>query len=140
MVPGRIRWNGDFAVFHTGVLVAMSMWGIFLATYLRNFNFTFESLVAGEADLMLPGIRLFGYALANAAMAIVMQIPLFTISIGNSFSTSDINKNLLTAVLVGLLLGAAEIAVVAEIKRISEQFLARIREEPNRKQRQSAGT
>ena len=129
-VAGVIRWRDDYSIVHTGVLVAVSMWGILLATSLRNFEPTFETLVAGQADLMPAGIRLLIYAVANTGMAVVMQMKLFTVSIGQTFSTSAISEDLGTAALIGLLLGASERAVVVEIRRLSGEFMSRIQKAP----------
>jgi hypothetical protein len=101
------------------------MLGLFFASCLRNLDPTFDSLVVPDADLMLPWVRLVFYGIAIAALAMGFQLRVFTVAIGDVFSTAEISENTSVAILVGLLLGIAERAVPREATRWAAELLAR---------------
>jgi hypothetical protein len=112
-----------------GVLLAASFIGMFFSASVRNQKLSFETLVTPPADIMHPWIRLVVYGIAVTILALILQKKIVTITFGEVFSTASIGDDFPTAVLVGLLLGVAEIALPEEVARWSGELLSRLRGE-----------
>lgn len=116
-----LQWNREYSPFHFGVLLASTMWGIWLSFVVRNMEFRFEQLQHVEADLMKPWSRLLAFGLLALILALFFQMGIVVVSIGG-VSTSQISDNLLVAVFVGLGLGFTDKALPGEVKRRYEEF------------------
>ncbi len=116
-----LQWNKEYSPFHFGVLLASTMWGIWLSFVVRNMEFRFEQLQHVEADLMKPWSRLLAFGLLALILALFFQMGIVVVSIGG-VSTSQISDNLLVAMFVGLGLGFTDKALPGEVKRRYEEF------------------
>ncbi|MBK8185720.1 MAG: hypothetical protein IPK63_23625 [Candidatus Competibacteraceae bacterium] len=116
-----LQWNKAYSPLHFGVLLASTMWGIWLSFVVRNMEFRFEQLQHVEADLMKPWSRLLAFGLLALILALFFQMGILIVSIGG-VSTSQISDNLLVAMFVGLGLGFTDKALPSEVKRRFEEF------------------
>lgn len=117
--------DGKVSFWHTGLLLAVSMWGLFFASCTRNITPSFDTLVIPDADLMHPWVKLVFYGLGIFALSLIFQLELITVAFGNVFSTSQISRSISIAILSGLLLGIAERAVPQEVSRWAAKLVSK---------------
>lgn len=116
-----IKWDTRYSPLHFGVLLAATMWGIWLSFAVRNMNLRFEQLQNPESDLMRPWSRLLAFGLLAFILALFFQMQVLVISVGG-VSTSQICDDLLIAIFVGLCLGFTDKALPGEAQRRIEEF------------------
>jgi hypothetical protein len=115
-VPGYVRWDGGYSIFHTGLTLAASMIGVLFATTIRNIEPTFETLAQEGADLMPPWLKLLFAGIVSLVLALLFETKVISVTIG-PFSTSRISEDAFTAILVGFFVGMLDKELVPEIKR-----------------------
>lgn len=125
-IPNLVRWDEGYTIGHMGVLLTAAMWGLFLAACFRNFEPTFEKLKSSDADLMPPWSRLLVFGIVILGIAIILHRRLVVVAFGDSFSTAEINEDLGTALIIGLLLGIAERALPQRLERWSLGLVTKI--------------
>lgn len=116
-----VKWDANFSPMHFGLLLAATMWGIWLSFVVRNMNLQFEQLQHPESDLMRPWSRLLAFGLLAFILALFFQMKVLVISVGG-VSTSQISDNALIALFVGLCLGFTDKALPGEVQRRIEEF------------------
>ncbi len=118
------RWDENFSIINTGLLLAAAMWGLLFASMARAIEPTFETLLVPDADLMPPWFRLIFYGFAILVLAFLFQLNSIGLSFGESVSTAKIDDDPITALTIGALLGIAERALPKEITYWSSRLLA----------------
>ncbi len=118
-----VKWDHSVSLVHLGALLAASMVGLLFASIARNLDPTFETLMTPDADLMKPWVRLLFFGIAIAMIALIFQLQVVTVTFGDSFSTAKISEDLLTAILIGFLLGLAERALPSQVERWSKDLV-----------------
>lgn len=121
VLASSVRWDDRFSLMHFALLLASTMWGIWLSFAVRSMNFQFEQLQHAEADLMRPWSRLLTFGILAFILALFFQMQILVISVGG-VSTSQISENALVAVFVGLGLGFTDKALPSEVRRRFEEF------------------
>jgi hypothetical protein len=119
-----MQWDQQFSIVHFGILLAATMWGIWLSFALRNMNLSFEQLRNPEADLLSPWMRLAIYGLLAFMLALFFQIRLVSISVG-PFSTAGVSQDALIALSLGLILGFSDKVLPAEVRRKVEYVFSK---------------
>lgn len=120
-LASAVRWDVHFSPMHFAILLAATMWGIWLSFAVRSMNLAFEQLQHAEKDLMRPWSRLLTFGLLALILALFFHLRILTVSIG-SVSTSQICDNLLIAVFVGLGLGFLDKTLPSEVRRRMSDF------------------
>lgn len=118
------HWDHSISVIHIGVVLAASMVGLLFASMSRNLDPTFDTLMTPDADLMKPWVRLVFFGIAIFVLTLVFLLKGIVVKFGN-ISTESINTDLLTAILIGLLLGFAERALPSQVERWSKELVNR---------------
>jgi hypothetical protein len=118
-----LHWNQNVSIFHTGLLLTAAMWGLLFASVARNIEPTFEALLTPDADLMPPWGRLLFYGIAVLILALLFELRVVTLNLGEGFSTASISEDGATALFIGLLLGVLERALPKEVEKWSKEML-----------------
>lgn len=125
-VMESIKWDAEYSPMHFGVLLASTMWGIWLSFVVRNMDWRFEQLQHPESDLMRPWSRLLAFGLLAFILALFFQMQVLVVTVGG-VSTSQISDNALVAIFVGLCLGFTDKALPGEVRRRIEEFFQNAR-------------
>ncbi len=124
-IENVVRSEKGYSIVNTGVLVGAGLWGLFIASVLRNLKISFDELVTPNIDLVAPWIKQFLYGTLMLILALMFQAKLVTVEFGSVFSTARISEDVITAAIIGLLLGLSERALPREVLKWSAELIRR---------------
>jgi hypothetical protein len=101
---GSVRFDILVAPVHFGVVMAASMWGIWLSWFWSCSTLAFEQLNVIEADMLQPWCRFLGYGITAFMAALILLSGVVSVNLG-AYSATHMCDNIVVALLVGLALG-----------------------------------
>jgi hypothetical protein len=111
-----VQWDPRFSALHMGLLLSVSMFGIWAGVVARGLEPTFELLDHPDDDLMAPWARLVFYGSFITVFALLMHLQAFSISLGN-LSTRAILDNVIVTIPIGFGLGLLHVLLPEAVEK-----------------------
>ena len=111
-----VQWDPRFSALHMGLLLSVSMFGIWAGVAARGLEPTFELIDHPDDDLMAPWARLVFYGSFITVFALLMHLEAFSISLGN-LSTRAILDNVIVTIPIGFGLGLLHVLLPDAVEK-----------------------
>ncbi|NYH24225.1 hypothetical protein [Paraburkholderia bryophila] len=125
----KVSFDLYTAPFHIGVVLAATMWGIWLSRFWSCSTLEFTQLNIIEADMLKPWSRFLGYGVTAFFAMLILLSGVVSFNLG-TFSALHVGDNIVVALVVGLALGFLDKALPDFIRRPLEAAMSGQQKKP----------